>query len=130
LGQAEPEKLLDRRQNPHSDSGHLMTMTIGFLAGAFRIGEENSIRALIPAGSTVAQFVIYGGAMLIVALGVFIWAVAFRRQRRQRRHSHHHHRSKSASRHHHQPEELPRPRTLADSGGLPPLRPPPPPPPA
>jgi hypothetical protein len=96
-------------------------MTPGFLAGAFRIGEENSIRALIPAGSTVAQLAIYGGALLLVALAVFIWAVALRRQRRPRRHPRHH-RSKPAARHHRQPEVLPRPRTLAEAGGLPPIR--------
>jgi len=100
-----------------------MIMAPGFLAGAFRIAEENSLRALIPSGSTVAQVVIYAGALLVVALATFGWAVFLRRQRRPRRHSHHHrHRSKSASRHHQQPEEPSRPRTLAEAGGLPPLR--------
>jgi hypothetical protein len=103
-----------------------MIMAPGFLAGAFRIAEENSIRALIPAGSTVAQIPIYVGALLVVALAVFAWAAFFRRQRQPRRHSHHHHhhrhRSRSASRHS-QPAEAPaRPRTLAETGGLPPLR--------
>jgi UDP-N-acetylmuramyl pentapeptide phosphotransferase/UDP-N-acetylglucosamine-1-phosphate transferase len=100
-----------------------MTMTSGFLAGAFRIGEENAIRALIPAGSTVVQVVIYAGALLVVALAVFGWAVFLRRQRRHRRHSHHHHHhSKSASRHHQSPEAPSRFRTLAETGGLPPVR--------
>jgi hypothetical protein len=103
-----------------------MIMTSGFLAGAFRIGEENSIRALIPAGSTIAQVAIYAGALLLVALAVFAWAAFFRRQQGPRRHSHHHHRhhhrSRSASRQHHQPEVSSSPRTLAEAGGLPPIR--------
>jgi len=98
-----------------------MTMIPGFLAGAFRIGEENSIRALIPAGSTVAQVAIYAGALLVVTLAVFGWAVFFRRQRSHQRRSHHH-RSKSPSRRRRQTEVPARPRTLADAGGLPPIR--------
>jgi hypothetical protein len=104
-----------------------MTISPGLLAGAFRIAEENSIRGLIPAGSTVAQVAVYAGALLVVGAAVFVWAVFFRRQRRRRRHSHHH-RSKSASRHQEQPEAPARPRTLAETGGLPPLRNQPPPP--
>ena len=104
-----------------------MTTNLGFLAGAFRIGEENSIRALIPSGSTVAQVIIYVGALLLVALAVFIWAIFFRRQQRSRRHSRHHrhhHRHRSRSRTGQgQAEEAPeRPRTLAETGGLPPIR--------
>ena len=104
-----------------------MTTNVGLLAGAFRIAEENSIRALIPAGSTVAQIAIYAGALLVVALAVFAWAAFFRGQRRTGRHSHHHrhhhrHRSRSGTGHS-QPEEAPgRPRTLAETGGLPPIR--------
>jgi hypothetical protein len=103
-----------------------MTMTVVFLAGVFRIGEENSIRALIPVGSTVAQVIIYAGALLVVALAVFVWAVFFRRQRRPRSHSHRH-RSKPAAGHHPSPAEPSRFRTLADAGGLPPIRNQPPP---
>jgi hypothetical protein len=102
----------------------------GFLAGAFRIGEENSIRALIPAGSTVAQVVIYAGALLGVAAAVFVWAAFFRRERRHRRHAYHHRRSRSASRHHRLPETPARFRSLAEAGGLPPIRNQPPPTPA
>jgi hypothetical protein len=94
-------------------------ITPGFLAGAFRIGEENSIRALIPSGSTVAEVLIYFGALLLVALGVFGWAV-FRTQHR-RRHSHHN-RLKPASKHQRLPEYRPRHPTLAETGGLPPIR--------
>jgi hypothetical protein len=94
-------------------------ITPGFLAGAFRVNEENSIRALIPSGSTAAQVLIYFGALFLVALAVFAWAV-FRTQHR-RRHSHHY-RPKPASKHYRQPEVLPRHRTLAETGGLPPVR--------
>jgi hypothetical protein len=94
-------------------------ITPGFLAGAFRIGEENSIRALIPSGSTVGEVLIYFGALFLVALGVFVWAV-FRTQHR-RRHSHHN-RPKSVSRHHQQSEIPTHHRTLAETGGLPPVR--------
>jgi hypothetical protein len=91
----------------------------GLLAGAFRIGEENSIRALIPSGSAVSQCLIYFGAIFLVALAVFGWAV-FRTQQR-RRHSHHHH-SKPAAKYQRLPEYQPRQPTLAEAGGLPPIR--------
>jgi len=93
-------------------------ITPGFLAGAFRIGEENSIRALIPSGSTASQVLIYFGALFLVALGVFAWAV-FRTQHRRR---HSHHLPKPASKHRQQPEVPTRHRTLAEAGGLPPVR--------
>lgn len=112
-------------------------MTPGLLAGIFRVNEENSIRPLIPSGSSVAQAVIYFGALFMVAPGVFVWAV-FRTQHRQR-HSHHNrlkpapnavsedaHGKKSFLRsrrkHQRQPEDLPRNPTLAETGGLPPVR--------
>jgi hypothetical protein len=125
-----PEHPRGRQRNKHFDGNGNGPMTIspGLLAGAFRVAEENSIRALIPAGSTVAQVAVYAGALLVVGAAVFVWAVFFRRQRRRRRHSHHHHRSKSVSRHQQQPEAPSRPRTLAEAGGLPPLRNQPPPP--
>jgi hypothetical protein len=94
-------------------------ITPGFLAGAFRIGEENSIRALIPSGSTVSEVLIYVGVLLLVAVAVFAWAV-FRTQHR-RRHSHHY-RSNPASKHQRLPEYRPRHPTLAETGGLPPIR--------
>jgi hypothetical protein len=93
-------------------------ITPGFLAGPFRIGEENSIRALIPSGSTTAQLLIYFGALFLVALGVFVWAV-FRTQHRRR---HSHHLPKPPSKHHRHPEVPPRHSTLAEAGGLPPVR--------
>jgi hypothetical protein len=103
------------------------------LAGAFRVNEENSIRALIPSGSTVAQVLIYFGALFLVALVVFAWAV-FRTQHR-RRHSHHYRPKpapnavsedvhgkqsflRSRRKHQRQPEYLPRNPTLAEAGGL------------
>jgi len=94
-------------------------MTPGFLAGAFRIGEENSIRALIPSGSAISQVLIYFGDLFLVAVTVFAWAV-FRAQHR-RRHSHHY-RPKTASKHQCQSEYRSRHPTLAETGGLPPIR--------
>jgi len=94
-------------------------ITPGFLAGAFRVNEENSIRALIPSGSTVSQVLIYFGALFLVALTVFAWAVFCTRHRR--RHLHHH-RPRPASKHQRQPEVPSRHRTLAEVGGLPPIR--------
>jgi FtsZ-interacting cell division protein ZipA len=91
----------------------------GLLAGAFRIGEENSIRALIPSGSTISQILIYFGALFLVALAVFGWAV-FRSQYRRRRS--HHYRSKPAAKYQRLPEYRPRYPTLAETGGLPPVR--------
>ena len=94
-------------------------ITPGFLAGAGTVNAENSIRALVPSGSTVAQVLIYFGALFLVALGVFAWAV-FRTHHRQR-HSHHY-RSKPASKRQRLPEYRPRNPTLAEVGGLPPVR--------
>jgi hypothetical protein len=94
-------------------------ITPGLLAGAFRIGEENSIRALIPSGSTLSQVLIYFGALFLVALAVFGWAVI--RSQHRRRHSHHNG-SKPASKRQRLPEYRPRNPTLAESGGLPPIR--------
>jgi cell division septation protein DedD len=94
-------------------------ITPGFLAGAFGVNEENSLRTLIPSGSGVAQALIYFGALFLVALGVFVWAIIFRRQH-HRHHSHHH--SKPASKHRQPSGDRPRHRTLAEGEGLPPIR--------
>jgi hypothetical protein len=94
-------------------------ITPGFLAGAFGVNEENSLRTLIPSGSGVAQALIYFGALFLVALGFFVWAIIFRRQR-HRQHSHHH--PRPASKPHQQSGDRPRHRTLAEAGGLPPVR--------
>jgi ABC-type nickel/cobalt efflux system permease component RcnA len=99
-----------------------MMTTPGLLAGIFRVNEENSIWALIPSQSSTVQVLIYFGALLLVALGIFVWAVTFHRQRYQQ-HSHHHHsKPPTKHQHHQQPETFTRPRTLAETGGLPPIR--------
>jgi hypothetical protein len=90
-----------------------------FLAGAFRIGEDNSLRALIPSGSSVGQALIYFGALFLVGLGVFGWAIIFRRQRNRR---HTRHAAKPAAKNSPPSGDLPRSRTLAEAGGLPPVR--------
>jgi hypothetical protein len=97
-----------------------MTIPV-LLAGINGINARNSLRALIPSGSTVSQVVIYFGALFVVGLGVFAWAILFHRRRRQR-HSHHHHRSRPTVKHLQQPEAFPAQRTLAQAGGLPPIR--------
>ena len=93
------------------------------------------------------DFWILLGAILAVALLIFYWAFAIRKQKhRIRKHRHHHHRPdyrkqikevtndirKRRSKHRH--EHRPLNPTLSQTGGLPPLReagqPPPPPPPA
>ena len=94
-------------------------ITPGFLAGAGTVNAENALQSLIPSGSTVSQVLIYFGALSLVALAVFAWAV-FRTQHR-RRHSHHN-RLKPASKHQRQSKYLPRNPTLAETGGLPPVR--------
>jgi hypothetical protein len=112
-----------RRESKSRSSGKgnfSIMMTPGLLAGINSINARNSLRALIPSGSTVSQVLIYFGALFLVALAIFARAVIFRRQR-HRRHSHHH-RPRPASKHHRQPEVLPHHRTLAETGGLPPIR--------
>jgi hypothetical protein len=94
-------------------------MTPGFLAGAGTVNAENALQSLIPSGSTVSQVLIYFGALFLVALAVFAWAV-FRTHHRQRHP--HHNRLKPASKHQRQSEHLQRHPTLAETGGLPPVR--------
>jgi hypothetical protein len=94
-------------------------ITPGLLAGAGTVNAENALQSLIPSGSTASQVVIYFGALFLVALAVFAWAV-FHTQHR-RRHSHHY-RPNPASKHQRQSERLPRHPTLAEAGGLPPVR--------
>ena len=95
-------------------------MISGFLAGLNGIDAENSLRALTPMGSTIFQVVIYFGAIFLVTLGVFAWAIISRRQRRRRHSSHHH--SKTAPGAQRPSVSLRRYRTLAETGGLPPIR--------
>jgi len=92
-------------------------ITPGFLAGM--VNTENALRSLIPSGSAVSQVLIYFGALLLVALGVFAWAI-FHTQHRRRQSQQY--RPKSASRHHRQSEVSTHHRTLAETGGLPPVR--------
>jgi len=91
------------------------------LAGINGINARNSLRALIPSGSTVSQFLIYFGALFLVGLGLFAWAILYHRQR-QRRQPRHHRRSRSVGQASRQSEVLPTHRTLAEAGGLPPVR--------
>jgi hypothetical protein len=94
-------------------------ITPGFLAGAGTVNAENALHSLTPSGSSVVQALIYFGALFLVALGVFVWAIIFRRQH-HRHHSHHH--SKPASKHRQSSGDRPRNRTLAEGKGLPPIR--------
>jgi hypothetical protein len=110
------------------------------------VNRENAIRELIPPHSATFDAIAILGAIVLVTLVVFGWAV-YSNSHHHRRHSHHH-RSKPAPgvvseeahgkktfwhprRHdHRQREQLPRNPTLAETGGLPPVRhekPPPPP---
>jgi hypothetical protein len=91
-------------------------ITPGFLAG---VNGDNAIRELIPSGSNVTQALIYFGALFLVALGVFTWAIVFHRQRGRR---HLRHSPGPASRHHRPSSGRPRNRTLAEADGLPPVR--------
>jgi hypothetical protein len=119
LRDAASEDQCDHRQQRQSRSGGinslLIMITPGFLAG---VNGDNAIRELIPSGSSVAQALIYFGALFLVALGVFAWAIIFRRQRRR----HLHHSPNPASKHRHPSGDRPRNRTLAEGEGLPPVR--------
>jgi hypothetical protein len=97
----------------------MIMMTTGFLAGAFRVNEENSLRALFSYGPGFTQALIYFGALFLVGLGFFAWAIIFRRHRHRR---HLHHPPKLASKHRQPLEDRPHNRTLAAAGGLPPVR--------
>lgn len=83
--------------------------------------------------TTLIQYLIYGGAILLVAGAVMIWAVAFRRKPKTRRYRYHRHQSgrsdskdtsdsaaeKSERRRRAEPRRNP---TLAETRGLPPVR--------
>lgn len=83
--------------------------------------------------TTLIQYLIYAGAILLVAGGVMIWAVAFRKKPRTRRYRYHRHQSersdsksvadsspdKSERRRRSEPRRNP---TLAETRGLPPIR--------
>jgi len=94
-----------------------------------------------PAARTLAELLVLIGAVLLVALAVMIWAVAFRKKRKRTRLYHRHHRSSAesaasansekrspGSRRRREGRERPRNPTLAETGGLPPVRLPPTPP--
>ena len=94
-----------------------------------------------PAARTLKEILVLIGAVLLVAIAVMIWAVAFRKKRKRTRLYHRHHRSSAesatsenygkrsqGSRRRREGRERPRNPTLAETGGLPPARLPPTPP--
>ena len=56
------------------------------------------------------NFLAMAGSLLLVAIGVLLWFVMFRKKRRRKRRKHHEHEKRHIN------------PTLAESGGLPPLR--------
>jgi hypothetical protein len=77
------------------------------------VNGENAIRELIPSHSSTFEAIAIFGTIILVTLMVFVWAV-LSRTRPHRRRSHH--------QRHRRPEQLPRKPTLAETGGLPPVR--------
>jgi len=103
-------------------------MTPICLAG---VNFDNLMHELIPSGSSVAEGIIVFGSLFVLTLALFAWAAFFRgsRRRRRRRHSHESPADSAAGKsshsrhgHHHPEEDLPRNPTLAEAGGLPPIR--------
>ena len=103
-----------------------------------------------PSNSTTSQTLMVVGVLLVTSLLVFIWAAFFRSQRRRHRHHHYHYPEPSeppapgtAPKNQHDTKFLARLKrrrirrrehrsrnpTLAEAGGLPPIRPDEPPPP-
>ena len=87
------------------------------------------------------------GVLVLVTLAVLLWALIFSARGRRHRHRHHHHHHKNyreelkktaggikemiqQRQHHHRHDHHPRNPTLAETGGLPPIRGEKPPPPA
>jgi hypothetical protein len=58
---------------------------------------------------TLIEYLIYGGALLLVAGVIFFWALAIRKPRKRKRRHRHHGREQ-------------RNPTLAETGGLPPIK--------
>ena len=96
-----------------------------------------------PSGAT-REFLLVLGAFVLVTAVLLLWARYFRKRRRHHSHHHHHHHSTEQSaatgtdltasgqethrrrRRRRRREHRPRNPTLAETGGLPPLRPDPP----
>lgn len=78
----------------------------------FIVGD--AVPDLTGAGSDWKQFLIMAGAFVLVLTGFLVWLAIFRKKRRRHKHHHHHDRH----RHGHRPLNP----TLAQTGGLPPLR--------
>ena len=112
----------------------MSTSRFAFFSGhlAPLLGTSLAVRALI-------EYLIIGGAVLLVTGAVMVWVLIFRRSRRRRRIYRRHHRSSTDSsaveksgvnktagappaRRRHQRSPRPRNPTLAETGGLPPLR--------
>ena len=109
--------------------------------------DDGTMSATGQYSSAWMDFFVLLGAILLVTLALLIWVLVFRKKRRRRQHHHRHHADhreefrKSVKgiremvqprRHHHRHELRPINPTLAETGGLPPIRgekPPPPSPP-
>jgi len=120
-----------------SKSSTNMTMPT-LLAGINGLSAENTVHRLIPSRASVSEALVFLGALVLVALVFFASTVIFR-PRYRRRHSHHYHskpapkmdteyfrRKKTFSysyrRHRRHSEVFPLNPTLAEVGGLPPVR--------
>jgi hypothetical protein len=96
-----------------------------FFAG---VNRDNAISELIPSRASVTYALIFFGALFLTGLAAFCWAILLGPQHRRRRS--HRHWTKRAPAHQGQPKELRQRLTLAEAGGLPPVRNDKPPPPA
>jgi hypothetical protein len=122
-----------------------MTTHLTWLALADGNWFAKLIRSLSSSTSPTLQFTVFFGAFFLVVLGIFAWAAFYRKPGRHSHHhkhhhrhhdeppapllampdpniggraAHHHRRRKRRSRH----KEPPRNPTLAETGGLPPVR--------
>ena len=84
------------------------------------VNKDNAIRELIPSRASVTYSLVFFGALFLVGLAVFACAILFGPQRRRQRS--HRRRTKPAPQHREKPEGFHRRPTLAEAGGLPPVR--------
>lgn len=110
---------------------------MSFFSPILAQSEEVSVSEALGAWSSMNDETRYqlilAGACVLVILGLLIWAAFFRKAKKKRRRIAHPHgwqkdtAPRSKHRHHRRnrdhPAELPRNPTLAETGGLPPVRP-------
>ena len=128
-----------RRRNPDEHACLQKKSLMNFLSLFFAEMPEDFAPRKFPLNSSSAEIILVIGAAVLVSLLALLWAAFFRKKRRHHRHSFSNHSSPTAAtantsnpgpesqrgsrrRRRRRHQDLPRNPTLAETGGLPPLR--------